>query len=69
MNSSLRFDPSPAKKLGAHHYIDAKVQEPVAALQPENGSRIEQETTEETENIDDEGLAEIGKDKTDSPGG
>jgi len=40
MNSSLRFDPSPAKKLGAHHYLDAKVQEPVAALQALGGARL-----------------------------
>src|SRR5260370_37072078 len=31
---------SPAKKLGAHHYIDAKVQEPVAALQALGGARL-----------------------------
>src|SRR6266702_1389549 len=29
-----------AKKLGAHHYIDAKVQEPVAALQALGGARL-----------------------------
>src|SRR5437667_1951335 len=28
------------KKLGAHHYIDAKVQEPVAALQALGGARL-----------------------------
>src|SRR5258708_38570573 len=29
-----------AKKLGAHHYIDSKVQEPVAALQALGGARL-----------------------------
>ena len=29
-----------AKKLGAHHYVDAKVQEPVAALQALGGARL-----------------------------
>src|SRR6266568_1703962 len=29
-----------AKKLGAHHFIDAKVQEPVAALQALGGARL-----------------------------
>ena len=29
-----------AKKLGAHHYLDAKVQEPVAALQALGGARL-----------------------------
>src|SRR5437899_11725212 len=29
-----------AKKLGAHHYIDAKVQDPVAALQALGGARL-----------------------------
>jgi len=29
-----------AKKLGAHHYIDAKVQEPVAALQALGCARL-----------------------------
>jgi len=29
-----------AKKLGAHHYLDAKIQEPVAALQALGGARL-----------------------------